>query len=335
MSNIVSIGPVAVPGRVWIAPMTGITDLPFRRAASALGAAYVATEMVVSDDLAQARPEAVRRAAVGAGLPLMVVQLVGADPALIARGAALAAAAGAQVVDLNFGCPARSVTGVACGSALMRDLGVAERLIAAAVNASPAPVTVKMRLGWDAASRNAPELAARAQAAGASALTVHGRTRAQLYGGTADWEAVAAVKAAVSLPVIVNGDIIDTPSARRALAGSGADAVMIGRGALGRPWIARTIEAALEGREYPEPGPAPRRRIVLDHLAASVAFHGPRLGVRVFRKHLAAYVDAAPWPADPHDRRAARIQLCRLETEGEVIRALTALWLGAPETMAA
>jgi tRNA-dihydrouridine synthase len=134
---------------------------------------------------------------------------------------------------------------------------------------------------------------------------------------------------------VVNGDIVDVATARRALALSGADAVMIGRGALGRPWIARTIEAALRGRDRPEPGPAERRRIVLDHLAASVAFHGPRLGVRVFRKHLAAYVDAAPWPAAASDRKAARARLCRLESEGEIVHALTALWLGAPESLAA
>ena len=169
MSNAISIGSAVVPGRVWTAPMTGVSDLPFRQIASRLGAAYVATEMVACERLAAARPEAVRRAAVGSGLPLMVIQLVGADRPASPSRRALAARAGAHIIDLNFGCPAKSVTGVACGSALMRDLDQAASLVAAAVEASDRPVTVKMRLGWDEASRNAPELAARAEAAGAAA----------------------------------------------------------------------------------------------------------------------------------------------------------------------
>ncbi|MBE7219066.1 MAG: tRNA-dihydrouridine synthase family protein, partial [Caulobacteraceae bacterium] len=218
--------------------MTGVSDLPFRQAACRLGASYVATEMVACAELARGRPDVVRRAAVGDGLPLTVIQLVGADAAMIAAGARMAEQAGADIVDLNFGCPAKEVTGARCGSALMRDLDHAERLVAAAAEATSRPVTVKMRLGWDDASRNAPELARRAQAAGAQALTVHGRTRAQGYGGVADWAAVRAVKAAVDVPVVVNGDVVDAASAREALALSGADAVMLGRGVYGRPWLA-------------------------------------------------------------------------------------------------
>ena len=325
--SMLAVGTVAFGGRAWLAPMTGVSDLPFRRTATRLGASYVATEMVACAELAAGRPDVVRRAAVGEGLPVMVVQLVGREPRWIAEGARMAARAGAQIIDLNFGCPAKEVTGALSGSALMGDLDLAERLIAAATEAVDVPVTVKMRLGWDDASRNAPELAQRAQAAGVKAVTVHGRTRCQFYTGQADWRAAGEVKRAVSIPVIINGDIVDADTARQALAASGADAVMIGRGAYGRPWIARAVDAALDGREAAgEPGPRERLQIVLEHLSDSVAFYGERLGLRIFRKHLGWYVQAAPWPADPAQRREAKARLCRLETSREAATALTQLW---------
>ena len=327
MSEGFAIAGVPIASRVLTAPMTGVSDLPFRRAASRLGAAYVATEMVACELLAGGRPDVVRRAAVGDGLPLTVIQLVGRRAEWLARGAAMAQAAGADIIDINMGCPAKEVTGGLSGSALMRDLDLAARLIAATVDATSRPVTLKMRLGWDDASRNAPELAARAEALGVRAVTVHGRTRQQFYGGTADWRAVAAVKAAVRIPVIVNGDIVDAASARTALAQSGADAVMIGRGAYGRPWIAAALARALrDGGAAVEPDHGARLAIVLEHFADSLRFYGDTLGLKVFRKHLAWYIETAGVPASAPARREAKAQLCRMSDPRAVEAALTALW---------
>lgn len=326
MKEGLTIADLALGTRVLIAPMSGVSDLPFRRAATKQGARYVVTEMVAADALANGRPDVVRRAAT-ADLPLTVVQLVGREARWLALGAQMAEDAGADIIDLNMGCPSREVTGVLCGAALMRNLDHAERLIDAAVGATTRPVTLKMRLGWDDASRNAPELAERAEKAGVKAITVHARTRNQFYKGQCDWRAVQDVKAATHLPVIVNGDVTDDVSAREALIQSGANAVMIGRGACGRPWIATAVNRALQNNEgICEPPLSERLDIVIEHFGDTLRFYGDALGLKVFRKHLAWYVEQAPWPQSAGARREAKSRLCQITVPHQVEVELTALW---------
>jgi tRNA-dihydrouridine synthase B len=286
------IGNVPVEGCAVLAPLSGVTDAVFRRIARRFGAALVVSEMVASDELVRGSEEAVLRAE-GEGISPHVVQLAGCDPAWMGEAVRVAEAAGAHIIDINMGCPAKRVTGGYAGSALMRDLDQACRIIAATVAAAAVPVTVKMRLGWDHTSLNAPELARRARELGARAVTVHGRTRQQFYKGTADWAAIRPVREAFEGPLIANGDIGTAEDARRCLTLSGADAVMVGRAAVGRPWLVGQIAGALAGRTVPEPSPEAKLAAAIEHYEGLLGLYGSETGIRHARKHLAAYADAA------------------------------------------
>jgi nifR3 family TIM-barrel protein len=285
-SKPLNIGDIAIANRVLLAPMSGITDAPFRRQAAALGAGLVVSEMTASDDLVNGKPMS-RLRCEATGIGPHVVQLAGCQSHWMAEGARMAEAAGADIIDINMGCPARHITGGQSGSALMRDLDHALRLIEATIAAVKVPVTLKMRLGWDDRSLNAPELARRAEAAGVQMITVHGRTRCQFYKGEADWGAVHAVKAAISVPLVVNGDITSFEKAISALEMSGADAVMIGRGAQGQPWLPGQIGRRLEGGKAES---APSLAEQLKHIRALYdevcSLYGLRIGLKHARKHL-------------------------------------------------
>ncbi|WP_233128035.1 tRNA dihydrouridine synthase DusB [Brevirhabdus pacifica] len=309
--------------------MAGITDLPFRTLVRRFGAGLVVSEMVGSQEMVQAKPSVRAKAELGLGVEGTAVQIAGREAHWMAEAARMAEAGGARIIDINMGCPAKKVTSGYSGSALMKTPDHALSLIEAVVNAVSVPVTLKTRLGWDDASLNAAPLARRAQEAGVQMVTIHGRTRCQFYKGTADWAAIADVVQALDLPVIANGDIVDTATARKALSLSGAGGVMVGRGARGRPWQLAAIAAGLEGRgQCPEPQGHDLADLVAEHHAAILSFYGQELGMKNARKHLGWYLDAAGQGAHPErhalltethpDRIAPRLRRILAEAPVEV-----------------
>lgn len=319
------------PPRAWLAPMSGATDAAFRRQALKFGAPAVVSEMVAGEMLVAGRRDVVRRARRHEGGGPWIVQLAGRRPQDMADSARWLAEAGVDVIDINMGCPSRQVTHGASGSALMRVPDLARAIIDATLEgAGGVPVTLKMRLGWDEGLLNAPELARHAEAAGLAMVTVHGRTRCQFYTGHADWGAVGATVRAVGLPVIVNGDIGGVAAARRALSESGAHGVMVGRAAMGQPWLIGEIAAALEGRAWSPPSWTARVQSLIEQVEDSASLYGSALGLRMVRKHVAAFVDALETPGTAQERRELRARLCRLDSVADLVGAIAAslAWQG-------
>ncbi len=327
----IEIGSLKLRTPVVLAPMSGVTDQPFREQVRRFGAGLVVSEMIASQAMIrQTRRRMLKSTTDCAAEYPMSVQIAGCDPAVMAEAARLNEARGAALIDINFGCPVKKVVGKLAGSALMRDLKQAAHIIEAVVAAVRIPVTVKMRTGWDDTHRNAPELARIAEDLGAAMITVHGRTRTQAFKGRADWSFIADVKRAVSVPVLANGDIVTVRDAHACLAQSGADGVMIGRGAYGRPWFVNQVMQSFAGQAV-SPTPAPEERLdaALQHYDAMLTHYGIERGVKVARKHLAWYCAALPKAAE------VRAQLFRLESPKAVVNCLQSFFLPRAERAAA
>ncbi len=321
---------------VWLAPMSGATDAPFRRQVMRFGATAVVSEMTASEQLLLQRPDVVRRICRHDAGSAWIVQLAGRNPDHMRDGAKLLARSGVDMIDINMGCPSRKVTGGLSGSALMREPALAREIIAATLEgAGGKPVSLKMRLGWDAHMLNAPELAEHAEKAGIVRLTVHGRTRCQFYKGKADWARIKETVDAVSIPVLANGDIGTGSAAQAALKASGAHGVMIGRAAIGRPWLPSQIAAELAGRAFKPPSAAVRFESLKEQILDAVDLYGERAGVRICRKHISASLADVPLNVSEHERRAHQRTICQIDHADDLIAALETLYLGALERQAA